>query len=108
MQKSKIESYIGFAIKAGKAVMGYNAIVTAKAKKYLLICCRTASYNAIDKIKKLAHKQQCMLAMLYKGSLEEITGKKNCKVIAICDKNFAAALQAVFDTQLNVFEEGSI
>ena len=108
MQKSKAESYIGFAIKAGKAVLGYNAIVVTKAKKHLLICCNTASDNAIDKIIKLAHKERCPLAMLYKGSLEQITGKKNCKVIAICDENFATALQSVFDTQLNVFDGRSI
>ena len=104
MLKSKAESYIGFAIKAGKAVIGYNAIVVSRAKKYLIICCNTASDNAIDKILKLAYKEKCTLAMLYKGTLEEITGKKNCKVIAICEQNFATALQSVFDTQLNVFD----
>lgn len=108
MQKSKAESYIGFAIKANKAVIGYNAIVATRAKKYLLICCNSASYNAIDKIIKLAHKERCPLAMLYSGSLEGITGKKNCKVLAICDRQFAEALQAVFDAQLNVFDGGSI
>lgn len=108
MQKSKVESYIGFAIKAGKAVFGYNAIVITKAKKYLLICCNTASHNSIDKIVKLAHKEQCPLAMLYQGSLEQITGKPNCKVLAICDKNFATVLQSAFNAQLNVFDRGSI
>ncbi len=108
MQKSKIESYIGFAIKARKVIFGYNAILLAKTKKYLFICCNTASHNTIDKIIKLAHKEKCILAMLYQGSLEQITGKINCKVLAISDKNFAVALQAAFNEQLNVFDGGSI
>ena len=90
MQKSKVLTYIGFAKKSGNLRSGVNAINTIRTAN-LLIVCATASQNTVKEAIKLSAKFSCPI-MESKISVEEITGKENCKLIAITEGNLAKAI----------------
>ena len=93
-KKTKVETFLGFSIRAGKCRFGTNAIATLK-KAYLIITCNTTSQNSLDKINKIAKKFGCIVLKTAKHTLSELTHKENAKVVAITDKTLANALLAV-------------
>ena len=90
MQRSKVLTYIGFAKKSGNLRSGVNAINTLKTAN-LLIVCATASQNTVKEAVKLSVKFSCPIVES-KVLIEEITGKGNCKLIAITEGNLAKAI----------------
>ena len=90
MSASKALAYLGFARKSGNLRAGVNAVSTLK-KVNLLIVCSTASLNTVKEADKLAAKFACPL-METKISAEEISGKENCKLLAVTDANLARAI----------------
>ena len=90
MQRSKVLTYIGFAKKSGNLRSGVNAINTLKTAN-LLIVCATASQNTVKEAVKLSVKFSCPIVES-KVLIEEITGKENCKLIAITEGNLAKAI----------------
>lgn len=92
MIKSKIESYVGFALRSGKYRCGVNAIGTLKKAK-LLILCATASDNTRGDAVKLSKKFHCDVVVSNKITVEKLTGKENCKLLAITDVSLAKAIK---------------
>lgn len=90
MNKSKAETFIGFAIKTGRCRIGLNAVETLKRADVIIICHTTAE-NSKQKALKLAKKFNCPAVVSVKNNLEEITHKQNAKVMAIFDKKLARA-----------------
>lgn len=90
--KTKAETFIGFAVKAGKLRTGTGTIERLKNIK-LLIVCGTASDNAKDKAKGLAAKHKCVL-LVSKKPLGEIVYKENVKIAAVTDYALAKAISA--------------
>lgn len=88
--KSKAQTYIGFAIRAGKYRTGFNTVGTLK-KVYLLAVCKTASENSLKDAVKLSKKYGCPLLRTKERTLAEIIFKENAKIIAVTDKNLADA-----------------
>ena len=84
-------AYLGFAIKSRKLKTGINAINTLKKDVYLIIVCSTGEKNA-RKAEKLSVKFNAPLIESVTKTLEEITGKENCKVAALTDENLAKAI----------------
>ena len=95
-KKSKVETFIGFSIKAGKVRCGVNAIATLK-KVNLLILCATASDNTKEDAKKLMKRFHCHLIISNKKTVEELTGKEKCKLMAITDKGLSKAIEDNLD-----------
>ncbi len=89
--KTKAETYIGFAIRAGKFRIGANAVLTLK-KMDLLIVCKSASDNTKKEAEKIASKYSCPLLITKDKNLSEMTHRENSKVMAICDKQLARAI----------------
>ncbi|MBQ7408323.1 MAG: hypothetical protein IJW13_03520 [Clostridia bacterium] len=100
--RSKIETFIGFSIKARALITGTNSIGTLK-KAYLVLLCDTASDNAKKIAQSYSNKFGCPL-MICKIPLEQLTGKENCKMAAITDVNLA---KAVLDNQDGNFSVSS-
>lgn len=90
MQKSKALSYLGFAKKSGNLRTGVNAVSTLKSVN-LLIVCKTASLNTVKDAEKLSVKFGCPL-LITKIPAEEISGKENCKLLAVTESNLAKAI----------------
>lgn len=103
---SKTYSYIGFAIKAGKLRTGINAISTLNKGVYLIILCSAGEKNARKEAEKLSRKHSAPLIESEKVTLEEITGKENCKVAAVTDENLAKAIMANLGEDFKVLNGG--
>ena len=86
---SKVETYIGFAIKKGSVVFGCDTIKYYKKKMYLLLYTKTLADNSLSVLKAVAEHIGCTLKMI--EELETLKNK-NCKALAICDKSLACAI----------------
>ncbi len=105
MERSKIETYVGFALRAGKCRCGTNSVATLK-RAHVLLLCATASENTAKEAAKLARKLNCR-AVLCKGmTLEQLTHRENCKVAAITDRSLANAVLANLDEQFTEYQVG--
>lgn len=86
---SKIETYIGFAIKKRSVVFGCDNIEKYRKKIYLLLGTKTLSENSQCVLQVVADKRSCKLLQIDDF---DILQKRNCKAIAICDKSLADAI----------------
>ncbi len=89
--KSKAQTFIGFAIRTGRFKIGVNAVYTLK-KASLMIVCKSASENTKKESLKLARRLVCPLLETVNYSLSELTFRENAKVMAITDKDLAKAI----------------
>ncbi len=86
---SKIESYIGFAIKKGSVLFGCDSIKKAKKRVYLLLATKTLSENSRNVLDGCAEKYGCKVLQMDEY---DFLSAKNCKALAICDKSLAEAI----------------
>ena len=89
--KTKAQTFVGFAMRAGKFKIGVNAINTLK-RANLVIVCKTASENTKKEAEKLAKRFNAPLIESIKYSLEELTFRENAKVMAVIDQALAKAI----------------
>ena len=92
MDINKIKSYIGFAIKSGQIVYGIDNIEVYRKKIHLIIVSNTISDNTISKLQNIASKRNYDVIRL-ESNLEDITKRKNCKIIAITNFELAKAIK---------------
>ena len=86
---SKLETYIGFAIKKGSAVFGCDNIEKYRKKMYLLLKTKSLSANSASILQSVADKRS--LRLLEIDDIELLL-KRNCKALAICDKSLSDAI----------------
>ena len=79
MEQTKLNTFIGFAIKARKAKLGVNAVKTLK-RADLLILCSTSSENTLKESVSLSKKLNAKLYILKEIKLEDVVFKENCKL----------------------------
>lgn len=89
--KSKAETFVGFAVRAGKIRTGQNTLATVK-RIFLVIICKTASQNAVKNAEKYARKHGCPLYVTENAELAELIHKDGVKIAAITDKSLAKAI----------------
>lgn len=86
---SKIETYIGFAIKKGAVVFGCDNIEKYRKKMYLLLATESLSANSFSLLQSVAEKKAvCLLKIVD----YDLLVKRNCKALAICDKSLSDAI----------------
>ncbi len=86
---SKIETYIGFAIKKGSVVFGTDNIKYYRKKMYLILHTESISQNSFDVLSLTAERVGCQIAKIQDYQILQL---KNCKALAICDKSLASAI----------------
>ena len=86
---SKVETYIGFAIKKGSVVFGCDGIKSSKKHMLLLLYTPTLSNNSLEVLKQVSVSSGCPLAQI---DDYDTLRNKNCKALAICDKSLANAI----------------
>lgn len=89
---SKIETYIGFAIKKGAVVFGCDNIKKCRKKVHLLLATESLSENSLQTLNACAENLSCNVLQIEDYG---ILLKRNCKALAICDKSLAEAIQNV-------------
>lgn len=95
MQKNKIVSYLGFAIKSGNAIFGVDAAECTKKKVFLIMVSENISDNSFKTALKLQKKFKCVMIKTVGFSLGELISRENCKFVALTDKNLGEAITAV-------------
>lgn len=86
---SKVETYIGFAIKKGSVVFGCDNIEKYRKKIYLLLNTKTLSSNSLSTMQSVADKRSIQLLEI---DDYDLLVKRNCKALAICDKQLSDAI----------------
>ena len=105
MEQSKLQTFIGFAIKSRKIKCGVNAVATLKRANVLIIC-SSATENTFKDAEKLAKKLFAKLYVLNEIKLEDLVLKSLCKLVAITDKGLANAIVNCNDSRLKEYSGG--
>ncbi len=91
--KTKVETFIGFAMRARAFKIGVNACNTLK-KASLIIVCNTASENTVKDALKLSKRFRCKIIKSTGKPLSEYVHRENAKVMAITDFKLTEAVLA--------------
>ena len=91
-EENKILTYIGFSVKSGNIVYGLDKANEYKGKAYLAIASNTLSERSLRAAVDFAEKKKCPVLKSVSRSVEELTRRKNCKFIALTDKNLSRAI----------------
>lgn len=90
MNGNKIEAYLGFALRAGKLVLGLNSIETVKKGVYCLLLDEGAAKNSYKEARKLKAKFACPLIII--KDLGALIKREGCKLTAVKDSSLAEAI----------------
>ena len=90
MVTDKVETLIGFAIRAGKVVFGTDNIENYRKRKHLILICGTLSENSKSKVVRLAGNIPVVISR--QRLLSEITHRDGCKALALTDKQMSQAI----------------
>lgn len=89
--KDKVESLLGFAVKAGKIIYGSDKISAAKTKYYIIFLCDTAAENTKKHVLAVA-KDKSVPVITPDTQLQDLVYRKNCKALAVTDRQMAEAM----------------
>ncbi len=89
--KSRAETFIGFAVRAGKFRSGQNTLATLK-KAYLIIVCETAAENTVKTALKYGAKYRSRVFKTCGTALSDLAHKDGIKIAAITDNSLAKAV----------------
>ena len=92
MEKSKIETYLGFCIRSRKIIFGAEMIERKKKGVYLLVVDGTIGKNSLKTVLLAKEKLGCPLYITDEGALAEWLHRPAVKAVAITDNNLAAAM----------------
>ena len=104
MLAGKVESYIGFCLRARKIALGSGSVDVLKKGVYLIIVCSTASENTFSLALKYKNRYSCPL-IICKVGLENAVHKPGCKIAAVRDYELAKAICANADGDYELYTE---
>ena len=90
MDAGKIETYLGFALRAGKVTLGLNSIEALKKGVFCMLLDRDAQKNSQKQARKLRERLDCPLIII--EDLGALVKREGCKVVAVRDSSLAAAI----------------
>ena len=105
MDGNKIESYLGFALRAGKVTLGLNSIEMLKKGVFCMLLDGDAQKNSQKQARKEAMRLNCPLVIV-KG-LGALVKREGIKVIAVKDFSLAGAILSEAEKQ-GISIEGAI
>ena len=97
MDKSKIETYLGFCIRSRKIIFGAETIEKQKKGVFLLVIDGAIGKNSLKSILKAKETLDCPLYCTNEGVLAEWIHRPAVKAVAITDKNLASAMLKAAD-----------
>ena len=98
-RNEKVNAYIGFSIKAGKLLYGYESVIASRKRVHLIVCDETLAENSLKKVTRFATENNVPLCMT--ESLSEYFEGKSVKCIGFTEENLASAAA----NQLNITSE---
>ena len=91
MENKKAETFIGFAVKAGKFRSGANTLATLK-KAFVILVCESAAENTVKLALKYAVKYRCKVLATNGVTLSDLAHKDGIKIAAVTDLPLAKAI----------------
>lgn len=89
MNSDKVSAYIGFAVKKGSVVYGFDNLEYYRKKVHVVLYTSDLSDNTLKKLQNEVTRFNCQCYVFDKLC---DTLKKNCKVLAVTDKQLAVAI----------------
>ena len=99
MEKSKIETYLGFSIRSRKIIFGAETIEKQKKGVFLLVIDGAIGKNSLKPILRAKETLGCPLYITDEGVLAEWVHRPAVKAVAITDNNLASAMIASADSE---------
>ena len=93
MERTKFETYAGFAIRAGRLLRGANVIEGTRKHIYSIWVCESASENTVRQAKQIAERRNVPLYRTVGVTLEELVHRDNCKMAAFADESLSRAAE---------------
>lgn len=106
MAKGKIETYIGFSIRAGKIALGSGAIGALRGGVYLLVLDGAAAKNSVRLALKYKNRFGCPLLVCDEG-FESAVNRAGCKIAAIRDRELAGAILKSSQSNYRLYTGGN-
>ena len=97
--KSKIETYLGFCVRARKIVFGIDEIENQKKGVFLLIADGALSENSFKVMQKTQERLACPLIVTNADTLGITLHKPAVKAVAIKDKHLADAIISIVNSE---------
>lgn len=97
MGKSKIETYLGFCIRARKLAFGVDDIEKQRKGVYLLLFDGSLGQNSLKILRKAQETFACPLVVSEAGALGEALHRFGVKAAAVKDEHLAKAIVAAVD-----------
>lgn len=109
MEKNKIETYLGFCIRARKIVFGAEEVEQKKKGIFLIIADESLGTSSQKIIHRAIEKFACPLITAKAGALGERLHRIGVKAVGITDKNLAEAIvkEVANDTQFKLNSGGT-
>ena len=101
----KIESYLGFALRAGKLALGLNTVETLKKEVFCLLLDEQAKKNSQKEARKQCKRLSCPLVIV--KDLGALIKREGCKIVAVKDVSLAGAILSEAEKQ-GILIEGAI
>lgn len=98
----KIESILGFAVRANKIIYGLDNIEILRKKRYLIIVCPSLSQRSTRRAIAIAEEKKIPLIRTKSKPLEEIVHKTQCKAIALTDHQMSRAIMQYINDNYEV------
>ena len=90
-RNEKINAYIGFSIKSGKIVYGYESILLNKKRIYLILCDRALSPNSLKKVERFTVEKNIKSYLI--EDLSAYFGGRRIKCGGIGEEHLASAIE---------------
>ena len=90
-KNDKLAAYIGFSIKSGKAIYGYEGIISSKKTVRLVICDPNLAENSRKKLENYLSSRGMKAYDL--EDLPSYCGGKNVKCIGLIEEHLASAAE---------------
>jgi len=107
LAKSKIDTFIGFCVKAGKISLGSGAISVLHGGVYLIIMDGNSAKNSKRLALKFVNRFSCPL-LICKSGFDDAVNKPGCKLAAVRDKNLSRAILECRENNYELYTGGSI
>ena len=89
---SKMETYLGFCIRARKAIFGVDDIEAQKRGVKVIVCDGALAENSLKTIHKAKERFHCPVFLTEENYLGELLHRPAVKAVAVKDEHLAAAI----------------
>jgi len=90
-RNEKVYTYIGFSIKSGKIIYGYEGVIANKKRVYLVLCDSSLSANSYKKVERFVAEKR--IKCLSISGLSEYFGGRQIKCVGIGEEHLASAIE---------------